>query len=89
MNDKVMAILPDELQAKLKRLLVLEGDGWSESWNELAASIVLELNYLRDDNLITKKEWDYIREKYLKSIGNMNENNSNFLNFIMSSNKEV
>ena len=60
-----MAKLPDELQAKLKRLLVLEGDGWSESWNELAASIVLELNYLRDDNLITKKEWEDVYNETL------------------------
>lgn len=86
MEDNVILKLPVELQYDIQDLIQLEEKGWSRNWNDLAMTILLELNTLRDNNLITNEDWKHIQKKYLKSIGTMGEKDYSFFNFLLASN---
>jgi len=91
-TEMIIRKLPVSTQELFKSPFFTQ-QSWSPDWEKWAKKTLLECNYARDNNIITKLEWQILRKKYFAKLGGIIGeqpfcNNFDFINHIYYENTQ-
>lgn len=83
--EKIIKKLPISTQEMFASSFATQ-ESWSPEWEIWAKETLLQCNYAKDDQLITKLEWQMLRNKFFGKLGVIGEmphcNNLEFMSFL-------